>query len=168
MMRPRLLAVAALAAAFAIAPAATYAQQMPQAPDGTSINEPPAAGTQAAVDACGNTPETAFGQTTENGVPTDINTVNPKDVTAAQPMPNMSSVTGFIVHTAGDLVLLQIPRISANGMDNTTPTTPDKTMAVVRLPNGCAPSLTDGLQVKAVGMSTMEGILNAELFQAAD
>ena len=164
----RLLVVAFAASAVILLPTAAFAQQMPQAPDGTSVNEPPAAGLQAAVDACGNTPQDAFGNTTPTGQPTDINTLYPKDVTGAQQQENVSSVTGIILHTSGDLVLLQIPREAATGMDNPVPPTPDHTMAVVRLPDGCFPSLTDGQQMKAVGTPTMQGILDAERVQVAD
>jgi hypothetical protein len=142
---------------------------MPQAPDGTSINEAPAAGPAAAVDACGNTPQEAFGNTLPNGMPTDINTLYPKDVTGAQQLENMSQVTGFVVHTSGNLILLQLPLEAANGLANpNTPDTPDHTMAVVRLPDGCFPAISDGQQVKAIGTPTMQGILNAERVQVAD
>jgi hypothetical protein len=151
---------AALSATMLLTPAAAFAQQMPQAPDGTSVNEPPAAGPQASMDACGNTPAAAFGNPTAAGTPQNINDANPKDVTGAQPMVNMSSVTGFVVHSAGDLVLLQVPMEPATGIDHPS-------MAVVRLPAGCVAALTDGTQVKAVGIPTMAGILNAEQLQAS-
>ena len=101
--------VAAVAAAVSLFPLGAFAQQMPTPADGTSINEPPAAGAQAAVDACGNTPQSALGATTPQGTPLTVNDGNPKDVGAAQQRQDMSSVAGFVVHTAGDLVLLQIP-----------------------------------------------------------
>lgn len=167
MKRVRVFAVAAVAAAFAIAPAVTFAQQNPVAPDGTSVNEPPAAGVEAAVDACGNTPQTALGTTTDTGQPTAMNNLNAKDAGVAQQAQNLSSVTGFVVHAAGDLVLLQIPHTPANGLD-AAPQTPDKTMAVIRLPDGCQPDLSDGQQMKVVGTPTMQGILDAELVQTTD
>jgi hypothetical protein len=149
-------------------PVAAFAQQMPQPPDGTSINEAPAAApAEASVDACGNTPQAAFGQPTDAGAPQNINDANPKDITGAQPVANMSSVTGFVVHSAGDLVLLQISREPAAGTDNPTPATPDKSMAVIRLPQGCGLSLNDGMQIKAVGVPSTAGILNAEQLQVS-
>jgi hypothetical protein len=51
------VAAAALSASMSLIPVAAFAQQMPQAPDGTSVNEPPAAGPQASTNACGNTPQ---------------------------------------------------------------------------------------------------------------
>jgi len=159
-MVSRMWVVAALSATMLLTPVAAFAQQMPQAPDGTSVNEPPAAGPQGSMDACGNTPQSAFGDPTAAGTPQNINDANPKDVTGAQSMVNLSSVTGFVVHSAGDLVLLQVPMEPAAGTNQTT-------MAVVRLPAGCAAALTDGTQLKAVGVPTMAGILNAEQLQAA-
>jgi hypothetical protein len=158
----------ALCGLMTLAPVAAFAQQMPQAPDGTSINEPPAAGPQAAEDACGNTPASAFGQTTPGGMPVDINDVNPKDITGAQPIRDLSSVSGTVIHTAGNLVLLRLPMEPAAGMDKTTPPTPDHTLAVIRLPDGCSPALPDGSIVKAMGMPTTDGILNAELIQSSE
>jgi hypothetical protein len=168
MIKRRMWAAAALSAAMFITPISAFAQQNPAPPDGTSVNEPPAAGPQAAQDACGNTPQEAFGNTNPAGLPTQMNDTNPKDVTGAQQLTNLSSVTGIVVHTAGNLVLVSIPRESANGMDTTTPATPDKTMAVIRLPDGCFPALSDGSQVKATGTPTMAGILDAEMVQTTD
>jgi len=158
----------ALTAVIALAPVAAFAQQMPQPPDGTSINEPPAAGPAAAADACGNTPTDAFGQTAPNGMPTAANDVNPKDVTGIRPITDLSSVTGTVVHTAGDLVLIRLPMEPAAGLGPTTPQTPDHTMAVVRLPSGCNPGLPNGSEVKATGVPNMDGILDAELVQATE
>ncbi len=166
-MRKVPLLVALLCLAVVFAPAAAFAQQAPAAPEGASANQPPPAGPQAAVDACGNTPADAFGQTTPAGGPTDINTMYPKDVTGAQPITNLSSVTGIVVHAEGPYVLVQIPQEPATGMGATTPPTPDHTMAVVRLPDGCAPSIVDGSQMKAIGMPTTDGILDAETVQMA-
>lgn len=168
-MASRIWVAAAVSAAMLASPVAAFAQQMPQPPDGTSINEPPAASpAEAATDACGNTPQNAFGQPTTAGTPQNINDANPKDVTGAQPVSNIASVTGLVVHSAGDLVLLQIPREPAAGTANPTAATPDKTMAVIRLPQGCTLSLVEGTQVKAVGVPAMDGILNAEQLQVSD
>jgi hypothetical protein len=159
---------AALSATMLLTPLSAFAQQMPQAPDGTSVNEPPAAGPEASTDACGNTPQSAFGQTTSAGTPQGTNDLNPKDETGAQPIANMSKVTGFVVYTAGDLVLLRVQTEPAAGTANSNPPTMDTTMAVIRLPNGCLPALSDGTQVTAVGVPTPAGILNAEQVQIAD
>jgi hypothetical protein len=158
---------AALSASVLLMPVAAFAQQMPQAPGGTSINEPPAAGPQASVDACGNTPASAFGDPTANGAPQTMNDANPKDVTGAQAAANMTSVTGFVVHTAGDLVLLQVPREPATGMDNPTPSASDRALAVIRLPDDCATTFGDGTQLRVVGVPTTTGILNAELVRSS-
>ena len=157
--------VAAAAAAVGLFPLGAFAQQMPTPADGTSINEPPAAGAQAAVDACGNTPQSALGSTTPQGTPLSVNDGNPKDVGVAQQRENMSSVAGIVVHTAGDLVLLKIPMEPAAGTD--TPA-PGNAMAVIRLPSGCLPALTDGARLEVIGAPTTQGILNAELVQLAD
>ena len=71
------------------------------------------------------------------------------------------------MHVEGDLVLLTIPMEAAHGM---TPmnATPDKTMAVVRMPAGCQPSLTDGVRVTVVGVPSTDGILNAERLEATE
>ena len=164
-MRARLFCASVFVVALVLAPTAAFAQQNPVAPDGTSMNEPPAAGPQAASDACGNTPQQAFGQPTPNGLPEVNNTVNPKDMTGARPVENLSSVTGMVAHVEGDLVLLTIPMEAAHGMAPMQ-ATPDKTMAVVRMPSGCLPSLADGDQVTVVGIPTMDGILNAETVEA--
>ena len=158
-------AVAAVAAALTIAPLGAFAQQMPAPPDGTSVNEAPAAGPQAAVDACGNTPQTAFGSATDQGTPQRMDTGEPKDNTGAQQRQNMSSVNGIVVHTAGDLVLLKIPMEPAAGTSNSSA---NNSMAVIRLPDGCAPSLSDGDRLQVTGMPTTDGILNAELVQLND
>jgi hypothetical protein len=168
MRSSRLLTVAALTALMALAPVAAFAQQMPGAPDGTSVNEPPAAGPLAAEDSCGNTPLTSFGQTEPTGMPTQITDLYPKDLTGAQPITDLSSVTGIVLHTSGNLVLIRMPMESAAGMDNTTPRTPDKTLAVIRLPDGCSPPLTDGSRIKALGLPSMDGILNAERVTAME
>ena len=162
MRSSRLLVLAALTAVVGLAPVAAFAQQMPVAPDGTSVNEPPAAGPLAAEDSCGNTPLVSFGQTEPNGMPTGVTDVFPKDVTGAQPISDLSSVTGIVIHTAGNLVLIRMPMEPAAGMDNTAPPTQDRTMAVIRLPDGCNPPLTDGSRIKATGLPSMDGILNAE------
>ena len=166
-MRSKLLWASAFVVAVVLAPTAAFAQQNPVAPDGTSMNEPPAAGAQAASDACGNTPQDAFGQPTPNGLPEQTNNVNPKDMTGVRPVENLSSVTGMVMHVEGDLVLLTIPMEAAHGM---TPmnATPDKTMAVVRMPAGCQPSLTDGVRVTVVGVPSTDGILNAERLEATE
>jgi hypothetical protein len=164
----RVALLAAVIAVVTLAPVAAFAQQMPQAPDGTSVNEPPPAGPEAAQDACGNTPSTAFGQTTPAGGPQDMNDVNPKDVTGARPIVDLSSVTGIVIHTAGNLVLLKIPMEAAAGVDNTMSQTPDKTMAVIRLPDGCNPLLPTGSQLKATGTPTTDGILNAEMVLSSE
>jgi hypothetical protein len=93
------------------------------------------------------------------------NNLNPKDATGARAFANMSQVTGFVVYTAGDLVLLRIPMEPATGQDNTAVRTPDRTMAVVRLPDGCTAAFSDGTQVTAVGIPTTQGILTAEQVQ---
>jgi hypothetical protein len=164
-MVSRIWAAAALSASMLLMPVAAFAQQ---APDGTSVNEPPAAGPQAAVDACGNTPDSAFGDPTAAGTPQNINDANPKDITGAQPVPNMSSVTGFVVHSAGDLVLLQVPREAATGMNNPTPSVSDRGLAVIRLPSNCSTSFGDGTQLRAVGVPTTGGILNAEQVRTSE
>ncbi len=142
-----------------LAPAAAMAQQAAPPPDGTSVNEPPAGGPEAQLDACGNSMQDTFGQPTL----TDINDLNPKDVTGAQPTTNLSSVSGVVVHTSGDLMLLQIPREPAAG----TATDAVSSMAVVRLPSGCLPSISDGVQVNAIGVPSVDGILNAEQLQTS-
>lgn len=165
-----------LFAVVAFLPTAAFAQQNPTAPDGTSMNEPPAAGPVAAVDSCGNrvaqpvggepvpgpvvgdTPGTPLG-TAPEGAPDDT----------ATHVANMSSVRGMLVHADGNLLLLTVPMLPAAGNDNPAPPTPGQTMTVVRLPSDCAlPSLTPGEQVSAVGMPTAEGILNAESVLAAE
>src|SRR5262249_49658413 len=158
-------AVATLAAALPLAPLGAFAQQMPPPPDGTSVNEPPAAGPQAAVDACGNTPQAAFGSATDQGTPQRMDAGEPKDVGAAQQRENMSSVDGIVVHPGGNLVLLRIPMEPAMGVNNATAANP---MAVIRLPDGCAPALSDGTRLQVTGMPTTDGILNAELVQLDD
>jgi hypothetical protein len=166
-MRARLFWVSVFVVAVVLAPSAAFAQQNPVAPDGTSMDEPPAAGPQAAFDACGNTPQDAFGQATPNGLPEVNNNLNAKDLTGVRPVENLSSVTGMVAHVEGDLVLLTIPMEPAHGM---TPmhATPDKTMAVVRMPSGCLPSLANGDHVTVVGIPTMDGILNAETVEASE
>jgi len=159
-MPSRLYAALVVSAAVLFSPVAAFAQQNPVPPDGTSINEAPAA-PQASQDACGTSPQDAFGG---QNTPQTIGGLNPKDVTAGQQREDMSSVTGFVVHTAGDLVLVSIPPEPAAGTDSAS--TPD--MAVVRLPAGCSPDLSDGSHVKVVGTPTTQGILNAELIQTTD
>ena len=165
-----------LFAAVAFLPTAAFAQQNPTAPDGTSMNEPPAAGPMAAVDACGNpvtqtdaaapVPGPVIGDTP--ATPLGMAPAGIPDDTATQ-VANMSSVRGMLVHADGNLLLLTVPMLPAAGNDNPVPPTPDKTMAVVRLPSDCAmPSLTPGEQVSAVGRPTAEGILNAESILAAE
>ena len=166
-MRNRLVLVAAFVAAIST-PAAAFAQQMPVAPDGTSMNEAPAAGVVAAVDACGNTPQMALGQTTPMGTPGEINGMFPKDITNLQPIGDFSSVTGLVVHTEGDLVLLRVPMEPALGVVSPTSQTPDKNWAVVRLPSGCQQMPADGAQVTAFGVPSMDGILNAEVVEASE
>lgn len=158
-------AALALIGALSGLPAAAFAQQMPQAPDGTSINEPPAAGAQAAVDACGNSPETAFGETNQGGEPVTINDANPKDAGIAQQRENLSSVSGMVVNTAGNLVLLEMLPEAAAG--TATATSPDKTMAVIRLPDGCTVSVANGTHVEATGVPTTAGILEAQTVQVS-
>ena len=41
-------------------------------------------------------------------------------------------------------------------------------MAVVRMPAGCQPSLTDGVRVTVVGVPSTDGILNAERLEATE
>ena len=158
-------AVAAVAAALSLAPLGAFAQQMPTPPDGTSVDEPPAAGPRAAFYSCGNTAQSALGSATDQGTPQRMDAGEAKDVGAAQQRTNMSSVDGIVVHTAGDLVLLKIPMEPATGMNN--PTT-SNSMAVVRLPDGCVPSLTDGSRMQVTGLPTTDGILNSELVQLND
>jgi hypothetical protein len=158
-------AVATVAAALTVAPLGASAQQMPTPPDGTSVNEAPAAGPQAAVDACGNTPQAAFGTTTDQGMPQRMDAGEPKDVGGAQQRTDLSSVDGVVVHTAGDLVLLKIPVEPATGMNNTSAA---NAMAVIRLPDGCSPSISDGDHMQVTGVPTTAGILNAELVQLND
>ena len=110
-MRSKLLWPSVFVVAVVLAPTAAFAQQNPVAPDGTSMNEPPAAGAQAASDACGNTPQDAFGQPTPNGLPQQTNNVNPKDMTGVRPVENMSSVTGMVMHVEGDLVWVDGRRV---------------------------------------------------------
>jgi hypothetical protein len=162
------LCVSIFATVVALAPVATFAQQMPVPPDGTSMNEPPAAGNPSttAADLCGTTPAEAFGQTGPDGMPTQP-ALNPEDITAVQPV-NLSSVTGLVMHGEGNLVLLSIPRIPAMGTANPVPPTPDKTMAVVRLPSNCRQMPTEGSKVTAIGLPSPDGILNAQLVQNTD
>jgi hypothetical protein len=167
-MRSKFFVIGALTLAATLSPVAAFAQQMPVAPDGTSVNEPPAAGAEAAADACGNTPTDAFGTTTNAGMPTDINDLNPKDVTGARQVTDLSQVTGTSLHQSGNLVLISIPREAAMGTAGPTPATPDHTMAVIRLPEGCFASIADGSRVKAIGVPTLQGILNAELIQTGE
>src|SRR5712691_9586633 len=130
------LCVSVFAAVVALAPVATFAQQNPVPPDGTSMNEPPAGNpSTAAADLCGTTPADAFGQTGPDGMPIQP-ALNPEEMTQVQPF-DLSSVTGMVMHGEGNLVLLSIPRIPAMGTANPVAPTPDKTMAVVRLPSNC-------------------------------
>jgi hypothetical protein len=71
------------------------------------------------------------------------------------------------VYTAGDLALLRVPMEPATGKDNTAAQTADRTMAVVRLPDGCTAAFSDGTQVTAVGIPTTQGILAAEQVQVS-
>lgn len=82
------------------------------------------------------------------GAPTQTDTANPKDTNTLQPL-NLSSVTGMVVHTEGNLMLVRRPMEPAMGNGGPTPPTLDKTFAVVRLPDGCNAVLSDGAQVTA-------------------
>src|SRR5438270_8127950 len=159
-MPSKLLLVPVFVAAVGLAPAAAFAQQMPVNPDGTSMDEAPAAGPEAAFDACGTQP-------TSNGMPEERNGVNPKDMTGIRPIENLSSVSGKVVHIEGDLVLVSVLMEPALGNAPANPT-PDRTIAVVRLPSGCNPSLLDGSQLTAFGVPSMDGILQAETVRTAD
>jgi hypothetical protein len=79
----------------------------------------------------------------------------------------MSSISGKVLHIEGDLVLVGVPIEPALGNMPANPP-PDKTMAVVRLPSGCQPSLIDGAQVTAFGIPSMDGILQAETLRTAE
>jgi hypothetical protein len=159
-MPAKLLLVPLFVAILALVPAAAFAQQMPVAPDGTSMDEAPAAGPDAAFDACGNAPS-ASPMTQER------NAANPKDLTGIRPVENLTSVTGMVVHAEGDLVLVRMLMEPALGNTPANPT-PDRTMAVVRLPSGCSPSLLDGSMLTAFGIPAMNGILQAETVRTAD
>jgi hypothetical protein len=159
-MRAKFLLVPLFVAGLALVPAAASAQQMPVAPDGTSMDEAPAGGPDAAFDACGNAP-TASEMTEER------NAVNPKDLTGIRPIENFTSVTGRVLHVEGDLVLVRVPMEPALGNTPANPT-PDRTMAVVRLPSGCRPSLLDGSMLTAFGIPSMDGILQAETVRTAE
>ena len=159
-MPSKLLLVPVFVAAVGLAPAAAFAQQMTVNPDGTSMVEAPAAGPDAAFDACGNAPN-AIGLTEER------NGVNPKDLTGIRPIENLSSVRGKIVHVEGDLVLVRVPLEPAMGNTPANPT-PDRTMAVVRLPSGCQPALLNGSDLTAFGIPSMDGILQAESVRTAE
>jgi hypothetical protein len=161
MARNKLFLVPVFVAALGLAPAGALAQQMPVNPDGTSMDEAPAAGPQAAFDACGNTPMSGGSAVAE-----DRNGMNPKDLTGIRPVENMSSITGKVLHVEGDLVLVGLPMEPALGNTPANPT-PDKTMAVVRLPSGCTPSLLDGSELTAFGVPE-DGILQAETIRTAD
>jgi hypothetical protein len=158
----KLLLVPVFVAALGLAPAAAFAQQMPVNPDGTSMDEAPAAGPEAAFDACGNAPMLG-----DNGVAEDRNGMNPKDLTGIRPVENMSSITGKVLHVEGDLVLIGVPMEAALG---NTPArlTPDKTMAVIRLPSGCTPSLLDGSELTAFGVPSVDGILQAQTVRTGE
>ena len=151
-------AVVAFTAAIGVCPLGAFAQQMP---DGTSANEPPAAGPQDAFDACGNSPQAAFGATT----PRTTNDGEPKDVGTAQQRMDLSSVDGLVVHTAGDLVLLKTPMEPATGTDNPAP---GSSMAVIRLPAGCSAAVPDGARLTVTGTPTRDGILDALRVQLED
>jgi hypothetical protein len=117
----------------------------------------------AAVDLCGNTPVAAFGQTTPDGMPLQQD-LNPKDVTGARPI-DLSSVTGMVVHTEGNLVLIKFPMMADTGDANPGPRASDNTLAVVRLPADCSQAPSDGAEVTVTGMPSPDGILNAEMVQ---
>jgi hypothetical protein len=159
-MRAKLLLVPVFVGVVALVPAAAFAQQMPVAPDGTSMDEAPAAGPDAAFDACGNA-QTASAPTEER------NAANPKDMTGIRPIENLTSVTGRVLHVEGDLVLVRLPMEPALGNTPANPT-PDRTMAVVRLPSGCSPSLLDGSMLTAFGIPSTAGILLAETVRTAE
>lgn len=163
-MKSKKWVAVAAAACFVLTPVGAFAQQ---APDGASVNEAPAAGPQAAVDMCGNTPESSFGTVAPDGTPQSLNTQFPKDATGAESSTNLSSVTGKVLHVSGNLMLLAIPMEPATGMDQTTVPTPDKSLAVVRLPSGCQPDLSAGSQVTAEGVPSPDGILNVERLETA-
>jgi len=174
-MRLRTLAPL-LFAVVAFLPTAAFAQQNPTPPDGTSMNEAPAAAPMAAVDACGNPvvqPEATASVTGPivgdiPNTPLGMAPAGIPDDTAPQ-VDNMSFVRGMLVHADGNLLLLTVPMLPAAGNDNPAPRTPDAGMAVVRLPSDCAmPSLTAGTQVTAVGMPSADGILDAESIQTAE
>ena len=159
-MPSKLLLVPVFVAALGLTPTAAFAQQMPVNPDGTSMDEAPAAGPDAAFDACGNGP-TATGMTEER------NGANPKDLTGIRPIENLSSVSGTILHVEGNLVLVRQLIEPALGNAPANPT-PDRTMAVVRLPSGCQPRLLDGSELTAFGIPSMDGILDAESVRTAE
>jgi hypothetical protein len=165
-MRSR-LCFSVFAALVALAPVATFAQQqMPAPTEGdTTTGTPPSNASTSAFDLYGNSPDAAFGQTTPDGAPVQQN-LNPKDVTGARP--NLSSVTGLVVHSEGNLVLIRIPMIAATGNVNPGPSTPDKSLAVVRLPADCTQMPAEGDQVTATGMPTPEGILDADMVRASE
>jgi hypothetical protein len=162
------LCFSVFAAVVALAPMATFAQQqMPAPTEGdTTTGTPPASPSSSALDLCGNSPVAAFGQTTPDGTPV-VQDQNPKDVTGVRPV-DLSSVTGMVVHSEGNLVLIRIPMIAATGNVNPAPATADKTLAVVRLPADCTQMPADGAQLTVTGMPTPEGILDAEMVQASE
>jgi len=160
----RSLLASCLFASVALTPVMAFAQQNPAAPDGTSMDEAPAAGAAGNVDACGNPVATAMGgqvapTATGGGTVSPTAPVgNAKDDAAAQQTENMSSVRGTLVHIEGNLLLVQLPTVAATGNNN------PGGLAVVRLPANCdmlAP-LTTGEQVTAVGMPSTDGILQAQ------
>ena len=159
-MRSKLGTVAAIAAFVALVPGAAFAQQSPDAPDRTSMNEAPGAGPAASVDLCGTTPDAAFGPTTANGLPAQP-TVFPKDTTGVSPV-DVSEVTGTVAHVEGPLVLLRVPQLPAAG----APSTASK-MAVVKLPDNCAQMPAEGAQISAIGQAKSDGILEADLIEPA-
>lgn len=163
-MRSR-LCFSLFAAVVALAPVATLAQQMPAPAEGDVTNgTAPGNPSTAAADLCGNTPVAAFGQTAPDGTPLQQD-LNPKDATGARPI-DLSSVTGMVVHAEGNLMLLNVTMVPATGAVNPGPQTPDKTLAVVRLPADCSQAPSDGAQVTVTGMPTPDGILDAEMVQA--
>jgi hypothetical protein len=153
-------------------PAVALAQSAPAGSDGAHLNgEPPIAGANGAVGACGNA--LIPGEPGGTGAP-GVNVTNPlgaepaeNGVNPDQPTQlNMSQVSGTVLHAEGTLLLVQQPMLADAGTAGPGRTA-DQNRAVVQLPAGCsADTFTPGEQVTAVGIPTEAGILDAETVQA--
>lgn len=160
MLRTRLLAGAFLALSTAL-PATALAQDLP--PDRNPAEQGPVADPASALGACGSeTTVLTNGNTTTNIQPADTQDAN-KNVVGERQL-NLSAVRGTIVHTEGNLMLIQVtPSAATQPAPGGTASTPS--LAVVQLPAACMPvPFSEGSGIVAVGTPN-NGILAAESVQ---